>query len=174
VINPEKPSKIIFTGPVGAGKTTAICSISENRVLHSEVKSSRHIRHDKKTTTVAMDYGTLTLDGGHKVHLYGTPGQQRFEFMWPILTKGGNGLILFLDNASPDPLNDMHTYLDAFAQFIQRTHVVIGITRCDVSNQLKLSDYKQVLAQRGQIFPVEKIDARRAEDVKKLVHLLLL
>ena len=63
--------------------------------------------HRKGQTTVAMDYGTLQLDAQTKVHLYGTPGQERFDFMWEILAQGGLGLVLLLDNCllytSPSP-----------------------------------------------------------------------
>ena len=165
-------TKIIFTGPVGAGKTTAINSVSESKVLHSEVNSSQDIRKDKQKITVAMDYGSLTLENGQRLHLYGTPGQKRFNFMWPILTRGGKGLILFLDNARPDPLSDLSHYLDAFDNFIQSTQLVIGITRTDISNRLKLSDYKKVLQRRGQKYPIKKIDARCKKEVKQLVNLL--
>ena len=166
--------KIIFTGPVGAGKTTAIESISDSKVLRSEVKASKQIRADKQQTTVAMDYGTLTLKTGQRLHFYGTPGQQRFKFMWPILTRGGQGLVLFIDNARPDPLADLHHFLDAFNPFIQSTQIVIGITRTDISQRLKIKDYQGVLQQRGQSCPIKKVDARCAKEVKNLVNLLRL
>ena len=50
----------------------------------------------KRTTTVALDYGLMKLDAGERIHLYGTPGQERFDFMWDILTKGGLGVVLRL------------------------------------------------------------------------------
>ena len=99
--------KIIFTGPVGAGKTTAISSISDIPVVKTEASASDEVMLRKSNTTVAMDYGILNLDEGAKIHLYGTPGQERFSFMWDILTIGGVGLILMLDNARKDPLGDM-------------------------------------------------------------------
>ena len=76
-----------------------------------------------------MDYGEITLDDGQKLRLYGTPGQERFRFMWDIITAGGLGLVLLLDGSRPDPLADMTTYLDNFADFIESTAVVIGVTR---------------------------------------------
>jgi hypothetical protein len=165
--------KIIFTGPMGAGKTTAISSISDIPPISTEVRCSDDAQLRKETTTVAMDYGYFSLDDGSRVHLYGTPGQERFDYMWTILTKGGIGLVLLLDNARPDPLADLNFYLDAFKDFIQQTGAVIGVTRMDVSNQTSLDDYRNTLFARDQIFPVFEVDARQPNDVKILIHALL-
>jgi signal recognition particle receptor subunit beta len=166
--------KIIFTGPMGAGKTTAIGAISEISPICTEVRcSDEQGQVRKEMTTVAMDYGYITLEEGSKIHLYGTPGQARFDYMWTILTQGGIGLIILLDNARPDPLADLAFYLNAFYSFIQQTGVVIGITRMDVSQQLTLPDYTNKLLQLGEIFPVFEIDARQPNDVKILIHALL-
>ena len=163
--------KIIFTGPMGAGKTTAIATISEVSPISTEVRCSDETI--KETTTVAMDYGYITLEDGIRVHLYGTPGQARFNYMWSIMTKGGIGLILLIDNARPDPLGDLVFYLDAFREFIDETGVVIGISRMDISRRVTLDDYSQKLLERGQIYPVFEVDARLPNDVKILIHALL-
>lgn len=163
--------KIIFTGPMGAGKTTAIATISEVSPISTEVRCSDETF--KETTTVAMDYGYITLEDGIRVHLYGTPGQARFNYMWSIMTKGGLGLIILIDNARPDPLSDLVFYLDAFKEFIDDTGVVIGISRMDVSHRVTLDDYSQKLLERGQIYPVFEVDARLPNDVKILIHALL-
>ncbi len=165
--------KIIFTGPVGSGKTTAIASISEVPPIMTEVRCSDEVKFRKETTTVALDYGYLTLDDGNRVHLYGTPGQERFNYMWTILCRGGIGLVLLIDNARSDPVADLVFYLDAFDEFIQQTGTVVGITRMDVSHQTTREDYSNKLLERGQIFPVFEIDARQANDVKVLIHALL-
>ncbi|MEE9356953.1 MAG: ATP/GTP-binding protein [Sedimenticolaceae bacterium] len=74
--------KIIFTGPVGARKTTAINAVSDTPVIMTDEVASDMTRTRKKSTTVAMDYGVMNLGSGERVHLYGTPGQERFNFMW--------------------------------------------------------------------------------------------
>ncbi len=74
--------KIIFAGPVGAGKTQAIRSLSDKEVVTTEELASDDVKMMKKTTTVAMDYGIMKLPTGEQVRLYGTPGQKRFDFMW--------------------------------------------------------------------------------------------
>ena len=123
--------KLIFTGPTGAGKTTAIATLSDIPVIITEEKSAhcdpKH--HNKKTITVAMDYGVINLKNKDKIHLYGTPGQERFDFMWDILTIGGLGLILLIDNARTAPLEDMRFFLKVFSQFMTNNKIAIGITR---------------------------------------------
>ena len=73
--------KIIFTGPVGAGKTTAITSISDVPLIKTDEAASDMTKQRKAETTVAMDYGIMNLKDNEKIHLYGTPGQERFDFM---------------------------------------------------------------------------------------------
>ena len=122
-------NKIIFSGTVGAGKSTAINALSDIPPVSTEAVASDDTAKLKKTTTVAMDYGVLNLPDGEKVMLYGTPGQERFSFMWDILSEGGIGLVLLINNANPDPLADLKIYLDAFKDFISKTAVTIGVRR---------------------------------------------
>ncbi len=161
--------KIIFAGPVGAGKTTAINSISDIPVVQTEAKATDEVALRKANTTVAMDYGTLALDGGAKIHLYGTPGQERFSFMWDILTIGGLGLVLLIDNAREDPLADLEFYLKAFKGFIGKSAVAIGVTRMDAKPRPGIYSFHTKLKELGIKAPVFEVDAREREDVKFLV-----
>lgn len=165
--------KIIFTGPVGAGKTTAINAISDVPPVKTDAAASDMTKSRKASTTVAMDYGVMNLAGGEKIHLYGTPGQERFDFMWDILTTGGIGLILLLDNTRADPFQDMRFFLDAFAGFIKDTGVAIGVTQMDLSNKPGIEDYHAQLKPLGLTPPVFAIDAREKNDVSILVQALL-
>jgi len=165
--------KIIFTGPVGAGKTTAIESISDIAPIKTDASASDMTKTKKSSTTVAMDYGIMKLAGGEKIHLYGTPGQERFDFMWDILTTGGIGLILLLDNTRADPFQDMKFFLDSFQQFIAETNVAIGVTQMDLSNKPTINDYHTQLQGMGIKPPVFSVDARVKNDVSLLVQSLL-
>lgn len=165
--------KVIFTGPVGAGKTTAITSISDVPILSTDEAASDMAKHRKPATTVAMDYGVLNLGGGERVHLYGTPGQERFNFMWDILTEGGIGLVLLIDNARPAPLQDMQFFIDQFKPFIDQTHVAIGVTRTDLSDELTIDDYHFQLNDMNRKMPIFQVDARSRHDVSLLVEALL-
>ena len=114
---------ILFTGPMGAGKTTAIRSLSEIDVVSTEANNSERHVVDKATTTVALDYGEILLDRDEKVRLYGIPGQQRFSFMWSILKKRAKGMILLVNSDAPDPIAEMTFFLDEFREQIGRAHV---------------------------------------------------
>lgn len=165
--------KIIFCGPVGAGKTTAIGAISDIPPIITDEIASDMTRSQKPGTTVAMDYGMLNLGDGERIHLYGTPGQERFNFMWDILTRGGIGLILLLNNTRPDPFRDMHFFLDAFKGFIGMSKVVIGVTQMDIAATPTLDDYHLQLESSGTKRPVFEVDARMKQDVSLLVEALL-
>lgn len=166
--------KIIFTGPVGSGKTTAIESISDINIVSTNQSASDMAIQRKKETTVAMDYGVINLDNNEKVHLYGTPGQERFDFMWSILTKGGIGLILLLDNTRKDPFRDMKFYTNAFKEFIAEQQMIVGITRMDLQNTPNINQYREWLSQLGLSAPIFEVDAREREDVSTLLQGLLL
>ena len=165
--------KIIFTGPVGAGKTTAIHSISDIPPVKTDASASDMTKTRKAATTVAMDYGIMNLAGDEKIHLYGTPGQERFDFMWDILTIGGIGLVLLLDNTRADPFLDMKFFLDSFSKFITDTTVVIGVTQMDLSNNPSIADYHTHLEALGLKPPIFSVDARVKSDVSVLVQSLL-
>lgn len=165
--------KIIFTGPVGAGKTTAINSISDLPPIKTDAAASDMTKSKKAATTVAMDYGVMNLPGGEKLHLYGTPGQERFDFMWDILVTGGIGLVLLLDNTRADPFVDMKFFLDAFDKFIGDTAVAIGVTQMDVSAKPTIDDYQIQLGGMGLKLPVFAVDARVRNDVSILIQSLL-
>lgn len=165
--------KIIFTGPVGAGKSTAIASISDIPPVSTDEAASDMTKNRKAATTVAMDYGVMNLDGTERIHLYGTPGQERFDFMWDILTEGGIGLVLLVNNSRPDPFQDMHFFLAAFGDFIGQTRVAIGVTRMDESVRPTIADYHLQLQQSGHKIPIFEVDARERRDVSLLVQALL-
>lgn len=166
--------KIIFTGPTGAGKSTAIAALSDIPPVRTEAKSKETVGYVGKTgITVALDYGLLKLSDHDKVHLFGTPGQERFDFMWEILTEGGLGLILLINNTRPDPLQDMDFFLKAFRDFIKKTKLAVGITRMDLQAKPTLEDFHQKLREHGLNPPLFVIDARAKNDVALLLQALL-
>lgn len=167
--------KIIFAGPVGSGKTTAIGSISDIPVVGTEGIATDDVALRKAKTTVAMDYGVLHLSDGGKVHLYGAPGQDRFDFMWDILTIGGIGLVLMLDQARPDPVADLDHYMDAFGGYVERTGgaMVVGVSRMDLRPEATVEPIRARLIERGLNVPVFEVDARESKDVRQLLLALL-
>lgn len=165
--------KLIFTGPVGAGKTTAIASISDEPPVRTDEAATDMTKQRKADTTVALDYGVMHLPGGEKLHLYGTPGQERFDFMWDILSTGGIGLMILINNNRPDPLKDLSFFLQRFEKLINSTAVAIGITQTDLKDEPCLNDYHLVLAKLNIRAPVFEVDARSKTDVSLLVQALL-
>lgn len=166
--------KIIFTGPVGAGKTTAIASISDIEPIRTDEHASDMTTRRKPATTVAMDYGMIRIGPKEKVHLYGTPGQERFDFMWEILTKGGIGLVLLLDNTRPAPFEDLRFYVTAFREFIESTRLVVGVTQMDSRATPTIDEYVRQMREMDLAAPVFEVDARRRDDVSALIQALLL
>lgn len=165
--------KILFSGTTGAGKTTAIGQVSEIPPLSTDVRNT-DTGLSKDMTTVGMDYGEVTLDNGDKLRLYGTPGQQRFDFMWKILSKGALGLIILIDNRQPNPLADLDRYLDGFAQLIENTACVVAVGRTETHASPDLEQFANHMATRGVICPVLAADVRDAAQVTQLLELLLL
>lgn len=166
-------NKIIFAGPVGVGKTSAITAVSDIPPAATEALATDETMAIKSNTTVAMDYGILNLDNGEKVHLYGTPGQERFSFMWDILTQGGIGLILLLNNKSDDPLADLEFYINSFKAFITEREVVIGVSRMDEKPRPGLYTFQTKLDQMGMRAPIFEVDARSKDDMKMLLMALM-
>lgn len=168
-----RENKIIFTGPVGVGKTTAIGALSDDPPVQTDANASDMTLVRKGYTTVAMDYGVIRLEEDIKIHLYGTPGQERFSFMWEILSKGSMGLILLLDNTRTNPLKDLTFFLEAFKDLLKTAPLVVGITKMDIRSLPSVDVYQKYLAQQNFNVPVFEIDARREDDVKQLVSAML-
>jgi signal recognition particle receptor subunit beta len=168
--------KIIFTGPSGAGKTTAVNVLSDIPTVTTETWVS-DATGARGRTTAPVDYGILKVGDAGQIHLYGTPGQDPgqdpIESKWDALTDGGIGLVLLLDNARPDPFADMRSYFKAFQSFIDQTKVIIGVTRMDVKPSPSIEDYYKQLWTMGRNAPIFEVDARRRDDIALLVQALL-
>ncbi len=166
--------KVLITGPVGAGKSTAVQALCGKDALSTETAATDMTIQRKATTTVAMDYGTVKLEQGGVLHVYGTPGQERFNFMWDILAEGGLGLILLLDNARTNVIHDLDLFMGAFKDDIDHSRIVIGITRMDVSPTPVIDVYQQHLSAKGfGMIPVFEVDARSRQDMRILMQALI-
>ena len=163
--------KIVFGGTMGAGKSRAIKALSEIDVLSTEALNTDLESHEKMLTTVGIDYGEITLDDGVKVGLYGTPGQERFEFIWAVICKGAIGTIVMIDHATENPLIDLDHYVQAFQPF--GNNIVIAITHIDRKPERTLSIYRDWLKARELNYPLFFVDARQQDDVLLLVETLI-
>jgi uncharacterized protein len=116
--------KIVVTGPFAAGKTTLIRTISEITVLSTERGITDSTRARKSETTVAMDFGRITIDRDLVLYLFGTPGQERFDFMWEILGEGMLGYVVLVDAERDDSLHEAAAILEAFRRMARVPYVV--------------------------------------------------
>ncbi len=120
--------KIVVTGPVGVGKTTFIKAISQIPVVETEERSTVDI--GKPTTTVALDFGAVNL-GDVRIRLFGTPGQERFSFMWEDLMRGATGYVFLVDSSDPSSLPKAKRMLQFY---MSRYDVpfIVGATKQDL------------------------------------------
>ncbi len=164
--------KIVFGGTMGAGKTQAISTLSEIPILQTEALNTDTQAHLKMHTTVGIDYGEISLGTDAKIGLYGTPGQARFQFMWPLIAQGAMGIILLIDHSSDQSVEDLKNYLTAFGSTNQY-EFVIGITHTDVKPDKPLAPYHDYLKDIKQAYPLFAIDARQRDDVLLLINALI-
>lgn len=161
--------KLIFVGPVGSGKTTAISTLSDIETLSTDAPASDITGLRKPTTTVAFDYGHMQLSQAHKVKLYGTPGQMRFSFMWDMmindLAADSDSVILLLDNTRSQPQRDLKFYSQEFSRLIDTSKLIIGVTRSDLREEPNEAHYREWIDELGLTAELFFIDARRRESL---------
>ncbi|MEV2215870.1 ATP/GTP-binding protein [Streptomyces sp. NPDC050997] len=156
-------TKIVVAGGFGVGKTTLVTAVSEITPLQTEaLMTQASEEHDdltatpeKLTTTVAMDFGRLTLDDDLVLYLFGTPGQQRFWFMWDDLVRGAIGAVVLADTRR---LKDCFPALDYFESC--GVPYVVAVNHFDHSERFEPDDVREALTIPPHI-PVMIMDARR-------------
>src|SRR6185503_17724362 len=116
--------KMVITGPFSSGKTQFIQSVSEIDVVSTERKISSEAEKIKDSTTVAMDFGRITVDDDLVLYLFGTPGQRRFDFMWEILAEGMLGFVVMVDSAKPETFREAKSILETFRAYAPTPYVV--------------------------------------------------
>lgn len=116
--------KMVVTGPFNAGKTEFISAVSEIDVVSTERKISDATSRIKRETTVAMDFGRITVDDELVLYLFGTPGQKRFDFMWEILSEGMLGFVVLIDSVRPETFREARRILDVFRTYASTPYVV--------------------------------------------------
>ena len=167
------PYRIVFAGPIGAGKTTAIQALSDIPPISTEVASVEAEAVGKKTTTVAFDLGQVLLENGDLVQLYGAPGQARFDFMWPMISENAIGAVILADNRRPDTIELTVEYVREFAPRVTAGNCVVGVGRSDLHPKPGVDAYQDALEAEGFAIPVMEVDIRRKEHTLLLLDVLL-
>ena len=163
--------KMVVTGPFNSGKTEFIKSVSEIDVVSTERKISTEAERVKETTTVAMDFGRITVDDELVLYLFGTPGQKRFDFMWEILSEGMLGFIVMVDSARPETFREARGILQTFRAYAP-TPYVVAANKQDAEDAWEGEDLRIALKLDGKI-KMLPCTATKKDSVKEVLLELL-
>jgi hypothetical protein len=163
--------KMVVTGPFSAGKTAFIQAISEIDVVSTERKISREEERVKETTTVAMDFGRITVDDDLVLYLFGTPGQKRFDFMWEILSEGMLGFIVVVDSSRPETFREAKGILQTFRAYAP-TPYVVAANKQDREDAWTVDDLRIALKLDRKVKMLPCIATDRQSVKKVLLELL--
>lgn len=161
--------KMVVTGPFSAGKTEFISSVSEIDVVSTERRISRASEAvAKSATTVAMDFGRITVDDDLVLFLFGTPGQRRFDFMWEILSEGMLGFVVIVDSTKPETFKEAKRILSTFNGY-SSSPFVIAANKQDLDDAWEPGDIRIILRLENDV----KVLPCRAFDKDSVKNVLL-
>ncbi len=164
--------KMVITGPFSAGKTEFINTVSEIDVVSTERKISHSAEATtKNSTTVAMDFGRISIDDDLILYLFGTPGQRRFDFMWEILSEGMLGFVIIIDSTKPETFREARRILMTFEHFA-KTPFVIAANKQDLNDAWEPNDIRIILRLKSEVKVLPCV-ARDRESVKNVLLELL-
>jgi signal recognition particle receptor subunit beta len=167
--------KILVAGGFGAGTTTMVGAVSETRPLRTEeILTDRSVGIDdlssveaKRTTTVAMDFGRITLNDEYVLYLFGTPGQERFWFVWDELAEGALGAVILADTRR---LADCFPSVDYFER--RGTPFVVAVNCFEGAPTYELSEVRLAL-QLNPSIPIVMCDARKRDSSREVLITLV-
>lgn len=163
--------KMVVTGPFNAGKTEFIQTVSEIDVVATERKITSEAEKVKESTTVAMDFGRITVDDELVLYLFGTPGQKRFDFMWEILSEGMLGFIVMVDSTRPETFKEARAILETFRAYAP-TPYVVAANKQDLEDAWEIDDMRIALRLDPEVRLLPCVSIDRASVRDTLLELL--
>ncbi len=143
--------KVLVTGDFSSGKTQFIKTLTENVISTERKITDVKEAKEKLETTVAMDYGKIFLED-KVIHLFGTPGQERFKFMWDVLDKNKSGFILLVDSTNVENIKNGAKFIDYF--YKDNIPFIIGCNKQDIPGALSVEEIKNILSVEGVYLPL--------------------
>ncbi len=158
--------KMVITGPFSSGKTQFIGSVSEIDVVSTERKITSKAEKIKDSTTVAMDFGRITVGDDLILYLFGTPGQRRFDFMWDILSQGMLGFVVMVDSTKPETFREAKRILETFESYAS-TPYVVAANKQDMEDAWEPEDLRIILrlSEDVKILPCVASDKETVKNV---------
>jgi len=156
--------KVVVTGPFNAGKTTFIKAVSEITVLSTERQVSDAVGDGGGETTVAMDFGHITVSDDVVLYLFGTPGQARFSFMWETLSEGMLGFVLIVDATEPATFEDARGMITFFTE-MSDVPFIVAANKVSADDLVTLQQVRSNL-QLADNVPLLPVNARDRDSVK--------
>jgi signal recognition particle receptor subunit beta len=177
VLGHHAKHQVVFVGPFGVGKTTALRAVSDIPVASMETASLEAAAlgdRGKTTTTVGFDYGEWQFPDGARVGLYGVPGQERFNAMWDALLPQSSAVVLWLYGDRGDALADGRFWLDALARRKAVARLAVAVTRLapDTPDE-QLEPYRRLTSRYHALAPVITADPRDAGSVMQAIMVAL-
>jgi signal recognition particle receptor subunit beta len=170
--------QVVFAGPFGVGKTTALRAVSDIPVVNTEAASSEISpeaqAQGKTTTTVGFDYGEWGFADGTRVSLIGIPGQERFEAMWDMTIPRSSAIVLWLYGDRDPNLLECAKWIEALAKRKAVARLAVAVTRIpDDDAEMALGPYRELVSRYHPLAPVITADPRRPADVMQSIMIAL-
>lgn len=166
--------KLAFIGAPGAGKTTCIGALSDIPPVCTDVECTDELIATKATTTVAFDYGEMSLGDDGRLLLYGLPGQARFQYMYSVVREGLLGTVLLVDAAAANGLDGLAETLQTYAHELRQVPCVVALNKHPGPDVAFKSACKRLLRLHHLVVPILTVDARNKADIATLFNLLFL